>query len=100
MPFSAQLAGTKRRTGNIVWQQDLQHRPAKDETSGAAQEKSGREHRNEYRAFRRQLRPHTSRTSGPGPGGRQPLLSAAGAVCVGGCSSGLGGGGGGGGGGW
>src|SRR5208337_4257821 len=46
-----------------------------------------REHRNEYRPFRRQLRSYTSRTPGTGPGGRQPLLSAAGAVCAGECSS-------------
>src|SRR5271157_6075228 len=46
-----------------------------------------REYRYEYRRFRRQVRPHPSRTSGTGAGGRQPLLSAAGAVCAGKCSS-------------
>src|SRR4029077_12821187 len=57
-----------------------------NETSGASLEHR-EEYRNEYRPLRRQLRPHTSRTPDTGPGGRQPVLSAAGAVCGGECSS-------------
>src|SRR6267143_7158512 len=57
-----------------------------DETSGASQEHRG-EYRNEYRPFRRQLRPHTSRTPDTGPDGRQPVLSAASAICAGEYSS-------------
>src|SRR5208282_5702503 len=47
-----------------------------------------RETRNEYRPFRRQLRPHTSRTPGTGRGRRQPLRSAGGAR-VGNCGASL-----------
>jgi hypothetical protein len=41
MPFSAKLAGTKRRAGNIIeqqgWQRALQQWLASDETNGALQ---------------------------------------------------------------
>src|SRR5208282_758937 len=76
---------------NNGWQATkLTGRCVENQVVQAVKDRAGRierETRNEYRPFRRQLRPHTSRTPGTGRGRRQSLRSAAGAVCGGECSS-------------